>query len=184
MSYLEELNNLVSQRRSDSGAVAKPKAVDPKVFYTTLLEELTNYSVWVKYDRYKRVSGIDVSAEGSTDPDRPVFRVDMHPDPIVSASSAKTLALVTRLCSNTGVGFISRSTLVANLQMRRAKLVLGAGLRPYDATLQLHFRGDYNQLFAQQRCLIFPLKELTQRAGLPLPDYLEVRSKHVNQDHT
>lgn len=176
MSYLTDLHNLVTE--GTAAATVGPKRVDPKVMYSALLDSLTSKALWVTYDQYSMIADLDMSSSPELPRDHPISRIDLHPTPVVSVPSAKMLALVQLLCSNTGVGFLSRSSLVANLAARNTKMVLAAGLRSYEPALHKCFsRKDFPELHKQQRGLVFPLEQLTKRAGVDLSDFTKPRSK-------
>lgn len=173
MSYLTELNSLVSEKRKEVAKTREPTEADYTGMYRQIAESLLRSSIWVKYDSYSEMDATFIAHPGDKFHVDMIARVDMREVPIVTVRSVSMFAMAREVCFNTTGWYLERSALIEDLRIRQSKVVMLAGLRHLDGDLHKYFpKGLVAECRVQHRCLIFPLEELAKRAGMTLMDIM------------
>jgi len=188
MSYLTELNSLVSEKRREAGEPSKSTEVDPKFVYAEIAREVLQCCIWVSYDEYNDICSAQVKCGPDKFSPNMLTRVDLRDNPVVTVRSIHMLETAREVCFNVSGGLLQRSRLVSDLHMRNSKVIPLAGLRSLDVELCKHCPSKLvREARIQQRCFIFQLEELARRAGKTLSDLIPdevktTRSKTYEQD--
>lgn len=177
MSYLTELNALVTRRQQADSARGTTEEEQRKMF-KQVATSLLQCAIWLYYDEYNEITAYCVACSGEFVGTQPLARIDIRETPVVTVKSSSFVAMVRDICSTNREWHIERKELKALLAARSSKATLLARMKPVAEKLGKHIRAKrVDDGFRQHRCFVFPLEALVRLAGLDMTDLMPDKSQ-------